>query len=164
MNTIDQSTPEKSFKLTVQYIFLIGAIIVSASIFAQAEGKPKKETIPVLVKAAFAKEFPSQKASWEKEAANYEAEFELNGTDASALYDAKGNCKALEIAIKKNELPADVLPYLKKNYPTNKITETAKITDDKKVITYEVEIKKEGKACDILFDAKGKFIKIVTGV
>ena len=61
------------------------------------------------------------------------------------------------------ELPANILEYLKKNYATNKITEAAKITDDKNVVTYEAEIGKDGKSYDVLFDFNGNFIKIVKG-
>jgi hypothetical protein len=37
------------------------------------------------------------------------------------------------------------LTYISTTYPYKKIKETAKITDDKKVITYEAEIKIDGK-------------------
>ena len=87
----------------------------------------------------------------------------MNGSDASAVYDKTGHRKALEITIKESELPANVMQYVKTNYPATKITETAKITDDKNVVTYEAEIKKNGKSHDLLFDASGKFIKIVDG-
>jgi hypothetical protein len=36
-------------------------------------------------------------------------------------------------------------------HPYKKIKETAKITDDIKVITYEAEIKIDGKDCDLIF-------------
>ena len=93
----------------------------------------------------------------------YEAEFKIKGSDASVVYDKKGHRKALELAIKTVELPANILEYLKKNYATNKITEAAKITDDKNVVTYEAEIGKDGKSYDVLFDFNGNFIKIVKG-
>ena len=48
------------------------------------------------------------------------------------------------------------LVYIKTNYPKSKITEAAKITDDKNVVTYEAEIGKDGKSYDVLFDASGK--------
>ena len=84
----------------------------------------------------------------------------MNGSDASAVYDKNGHRKAFEIDIRLTELPKASLDYLKKNYPSNKITEAAKITDDKNAVTYEAEIKKKGKSYDLLFDGNGKFIKI----
>lgn len=158
-----QKPQENNFKAIVKKVFLGLIVISTTTLFAQSEGKTKKVIVPTEVKAAFAKEFPAKKANWEMEDSNYEAEFRMNGNDASALYDTKGHQKALEIAINKEELPANVMLYLKKNYPSNKITETAKITDDKKEITYEVEIKKERKLYDVLFNSKGAFLKIVTG-
>lgn len=144
-------------------LFLAIAIALSATMLAQTETKSKKTAIPVNVKEAFSKDFPEKKAKWGKEDDGFEAEFKINGTDASAVYDKTGHRKALEIAIKTSELPANTLEYLKKNYSTNKITEAAKITDDKDVVTYEAEIGKNGKSYDVLFDANGKFIKIVEG-
>ena len=139
------------------------AIAFTATLFAQTETKSKKNDVPAVVKEAFAKEFPAKKAKWGAEDGGYEAEFKINGSDASAVYDKKGHRKALEITIKNSELPSNALEYLKKNYPTNKITEVAKITDDKDVVTYEAEIGKDGKSYDVLLDANGKFIKIEEG-
>ena len=144
-------------------IFLAIAIAFSVTMIAQSEKKIKKINLPATVNEMFKKEFPDKKAKWGMEDGDYEAEFKINGSDASAVYNSEGHRKALEIDIKKAELPAAALEYLKKNYPTNKITESAKITDDKNVVTYEAEINKDGKSYDVLLDANGKFIKIVEG-
>jgi hypothetical protein len=143
-------------------IFLAMAIAFSATLFAQTEAKEneKKVSVPSAVSGAFAKEFSGKKAKWGMEDGGYEAEFVLNGSEASAVYDKTGHRKELELEIKIAELPAEVLQYVKENYPTSKITEAAKITDDKKVVTYESEIKKNGKKNDLIFDVSGKFIKI----
>ncbi|WP_395051651.1 PepSY domain-containing protein [Flavobacterium sp.] len=146
-------------------VFLAMAIAFSATLFAQTEAKEKekKVTVPSAVSGAFAKEFPGKKAGWGMEDGGYEAEFKINGSDASAVYDKAGHRKALEVTIKTAELPANALQYVKNNHPATKITEAAKITDDKNVVTYEAEIGKDGKTYDVLFDASGKFIKIVEG-
>ncbi|WP_333599338.1 PepSY-like domain-containing protein [Flavobacterium sp.] len=144
-------------------IFLAITIALSAVVTAQTETKSKTSKIPTVVTEAFAQEFPKRKAKWSAEDGGYEAEFKINGTETSAVYDKKGHRKELESAIKTNELPANALAYLKKKYPTGKITEASKITDDKNVITYEAEIKKDGKKFDVLLDSNGKFIKIVDG-
>tara|TARA_R110000868_G_scaffold332387_1_gene593427 strand:+ start:16119 stop:16565 length:447 start_codon:yes stop_codon:yes gene_type:complete len=144
-------------------IFLVLTLAFSVTLLAQTVEKSKKGIIPSDVKTAFAKEFPNNKAKWGMEDGGYEAEFKIKGSDASAVYDKKGHRKALEVAIKTAELPINILEYLKKNYATNKITEAAKITDDKNVVTYEAEIGRDGKSYDVLFDFNGKFIKIVEG-
>ena len=144
-------------------IFLAITIAFSVTMVAQSEKKSDKINVPATVAEMFKKEFPDKKAKWGMEDGDYEAEFKINGSDASAIYDKKGHRKALEVAIKTSELPANALEYLKKNYPANKITEAAKITDDKNVVSYEAEIGKDGKSYDVLLDANGKFIKIVEG-
>ncbi|TDD95952.1 PepSY-like domain-containing protein [Flavobacterium cellulosilyticum] len=144
-------------------VFLVVAIVFSATLLAQSEENSKKIVVPTDVKAAFSKEFPNNIAKWGMEDGGYEAEFKIKGSDASAVYDKKGHRKVLEIAIKTAELPVNVLEYLKKNYASNKITEAAKITDDKNTVTYEAEIGKDGKSYDVLFNFNGKFIKIVEG-
>ena len=94
-----------------------------------------------------------------KEKDDFEAKFEFDGKDASAVYDKNGKRKAFEIAIYKSEFPTPIEEYLKKKYPKSKVLETAKITDDKNVVTFEAEIKIDGKPTDVIFDAKGTFIK-----
>ncbi|MEI7509619.1 MAG: hypothetical protein WCJ62_09165, partial [Flavobacterium sp.] len=106
-------------------IFLAIAIAFSVTMVAQSEKKSKKINVPTTVTEMFKKEFPDKKAKWGMEDGDYEAEFKINSSKASAVYDSKGHRKALEIAIKASELPASVMEYLKKSYPTNKITETA---------------------------------------
>ena len=133
------------------------AIVIAISLTMSAQ---TKSSIPDLVKNSFAKEFPKQKAKWSAEEGGFEAEFRLNGTEASAVYDKGGHRKELEVEIKTTELPANVIAYVKKNYPTAKITEASKITDDKNTVSYEAEIKKDGKSFDVLLDSTGKFIKI----
>jgi hypothetical protein len=135
------------------------ALAFTATLFAQTETKAKKNEVPLKVKEAFQKEYPSKKAKWSKENDGYEAEFNMNGSDASAVYDKNGHRTAFEIDIKTSELPKAVLDYMKKNYPSDKITEAAKTTDDKNAITYEAEIRIKGKSHDILFDANGNYIK-----
>ena len=132
---------------------LLGAMFVVS--FANAQKVSDKE-VPTVVKNTLQKSYPSAKEiKWEKEKANYEAEFEVNETDYSLLIDVSGNILETEVEIKIDELPAKAKEYVSKNYAGQKIKETAKITDSKGVVTYEAEIK--GK--DLIFDSNGNFIK-----
>jgi hypothetical protein len=76
--------------------------------------------------------------------------------EASVDYDKAGHKLAIEIEIKESELPQR-LTYISTTYPYKKIKETAKITDDIKVITYEAEIKIDGKDCDLILMLLGNF-------
>ncbi len=117
--------------------------------------------VPQVVKAAIIRDFANaEKPKWEKEGDYYEAEFELNEVETSALYDANGNLLETETEVAKSTLPAGCLAYIKTNYPKHKISETCKITDNKKTVKYEVEIKGAGKKMDIIFDDKGNFISM----
>ena len=155
--------PKNNLKGVRKIAILVMVLVFNAALFAQTETKEKKVSVPSIVSESFQKEFSNKKAKWGMEDGGYEAEFKLNGSDASAVYDKAGHRKELEIDIKITELPVTVLDYLKKNYPSNKIIEAAKITNDKNTVTYEAEIGKKGKTYDVLFDASGKFLKIVEG-
>ena len=139
-------------------VILLAAIAISS--VGCAQSKENKE-VPKVVTEAFAKEYPNTKVDWDIEEDGFEAEFKLNAKEASADYDKNGNKLATEIEITESELPASALTYLKTNYPKSKIKETAKITDSTNVVTYEAEIKIDGKNSDLLFDANGRFLKIV---
>ena len=136
-------------------LILVAAMAISA--IGCAQTKDKKE-VPKVVKEAFQKEYPNTKVKWDVEKDGYEAEFKMNGKEASADYDKAGHKLATEIAIKESELPAKVMAYITATYPNKKIKETAKITDNKNVITYEAEVKIDGKDSDLIFDASGNFL------
>ncbi|WP_188050839.1 PepSY-like domain-containing protein [Flavobacterium sp. GP15] len=137
-------------------LILVAAMAMSTVGFAQT--KDKKE-VPKVVKEAFQKEYPNTKVKWDVEKDGFEAEFKMNGKEASADYDKAGHKLATEIEISKTEFPAKALTYIATTYPNKKIKETAKITDNKNVITYEAEVKIDGKDSDLIFDASGNFLK-----
>lgn len=141
--------------------FIIFIVLISA-VFAQGIKKEPHSKIPSMVKSSFSTEYPDvKKAKWDSEDGEFEASFIVKGLAASATYDSSGHKKAFEIAIKKGELPAGVLEYVKKNYPKHKLEDTATITDDKGNVTYEVGVIKAGKVIDLIFDKSGKFVKTI---
>lgn len=127
-----------------------------ATLFAQKEEKEKKATPPAAVKAAFEKAFPgAAKTKWEKEDGNYEAGFTDKGQKMAAVYSPSGALRETEVSIKVAELPAAVLDYMKQHYKDATIQEAAKITKADGAVNYEAEVKKK----DVIFDAKGKYIR-----
>lgn len=134
-------------------ITIVIAAMITCCTYAQ---KVQKADVPSEVKNAFHKQFSTAKElKWEKEHGNFEAKFELNGIDHSAVFDAKGTLLETEVAIKTKELPGTAMQYIQKNYTGQKIKEAAKITDAKGIVTYEAEINN----IDLIFDSNGKFIK-----
>jgi uncharacterized membrane protein YkoI len=136
------------------------AVVIALLLFATLSfaQKMQEKDVPNAVKLAFQKQFPTaQKVKWEKESGNFEAEFEMDKTETSVLFDLQGNILETETEIAVNQLPKAILDYVATNYKGQKIKEAAKITDAKGVLTYEAEIK--GK--DLIFDEKGNFLKEV---
>jgi hypothetical protein len=132
-------------------LLLFVCLILGITVFAQ-----KNKQIPEAAKNAFAKSFTgATNVKWDKENADFEVDFKLDGKEMSALYDVKGNLKETEEAVSKDKLPAAALTYFNQQYKNVAIKETAKITKANKTIVYEIGVK--GK--DILFDANGKFIE-----
>lgn len=120
----------------------------------------KEAQVPELVKQSFSKVYPNIKVdAWEKEAANYEAEFHLNKVESSALFSEHGNFIELEQEIVLTDLPKAAIDYCHLNYKKYKLNEAAIITDVYKKATYEIELKKGKEKFDLLFDEKGNFIK-----
>jgi len=134
-------------------VLMTVAAMITSLTFAQ---KMQEKDVPAPVKTAFQKNFPQAKVEkWEKEGDNFEAEFELNKSEQSVLFDAQGIIIETEIEIEISQLPNGVLDYVKTNYKGQSVKEAAKITDTKGTVTYEAEI----KGRDLLFDSNGKFIK-----
>ena len=120
----------------------------------------KESEVPEIIKQSFVKKYPNTKVDgWEKEGADYEAEFHLNNVESSAIFDANGRFKELEQEIKITELPKLASDYCAKTFVGYKLEEAEKITDVASKITYEVEMKKGKEHFDAMFDDKGNFIK-----
>ena len=131
-------------------VFVTGATALSA-----CGQKLNESQIPAAVKTAFQKQYPSVKASWDKEDVNYEANFKQNGKTMSAVIDKNGTIVETETDIPVADLPKAIQDYMKKNYPGTKIEEAAKIVKANGDINYEAEVHHK----DVIFDVNGKFIK-----
>ena len=141
----------KTLVITVATLFLLGN--------AQAQ-KIKESEVPANVKEAFAKKYPGIKAEeWEKEGLDFEAEFDMNKGEYSAVFDANGMFKEEEQEIKITDLPKGIAAFCEKEFAGYKISEAARIVDASNVVTYEAELKKGKEEFDAIFDDQGKFIK-----
>lgn len=117
---------------------------------------PARIDVPTAAKATIARLYPGVKAvKWEKEDGNYEAGLTYNGKQLSLVIDAKGNVLETETTITASALPASVQEYVMKHHTGKKIKEAAEIVDASGKKTYEAQV--GGK--DLMFDAKGQFIK-----
>jgi len=118
----------------------------------------KRAEVPAVVKSALLKQYPSAtEVGWEKEKGNYEASWGgKSKEDNSVVFTPEGVFVEKVVAILISSLPPEVSVYVLRHYAGAKITEAGKVTDAQGVTTYEAEVK--GK--DLIFDEKGKFVKI----
>lgn len=131
-----------------------GCVLFSTQLMAQSI---KSSSVPAAVKNVLNQKYPTaNNVTWEKEKGNFEANWGgRSGEDMSVQFSPKGAFVEQVKAISTNELPSGIPQYVKLHYKGSKITEAGKVTDAKGATKYEVEIR--GK--DVLFDAKGNFIK-----
>src|ERR1035437_669299 len=123
--------------------------------YANAQKIDSKD-LPASVSGAFAKLYPAIKdVKWERENGNFEANFDLNKVETSAIFDPVGNLLETESEIKVSDLPKNTTDYVTKTYPGVKIKEASKIKDAKGKITFEAA----WKGMEVIFDEKGNFLK-----
>ena len=132
-------------KILILAFFAFATIVVNAQ-------KISADKIPSAVKESLAKQYPNAKLTkWDKEKADYEASFKMDGKDMSVVFDGKGMEKEVETDIKFSELPMPVQTALK----GKKVKEAAVIKKGGKTF-YEAEV--GGK--DLLFESGGKRAKM----
>ena len=136
-------------------------VVIAVALALQAQAQDvKSANVPAAVKQAFAKQFPSAKATkWEKEDANYEAEFRLGKAETSAVFAPDGAYLEMEQEMKINTLPALAQAYIKNTYGGYEIEEAAKITKADGTVLYEAEMEKGKESFDAMFDAEGRFVE-----
>lgn len=140
-----------------KHLLLIGISVMSFALFAK--DIPAGQ-IPATVMKQFNKDFPKAKdVEWELKNNVYNVDFEQGWfTDFEAWYSADGTLLRLEEDICKRKLPKAIIVAIKSNYPSFKIDDVKKITENKRV-TYKVEIEKRSYEHTLYFNEKGQIIK-----
>ncbi len=104
----------------------------------------KDEQVPPAVKDAFEKEFPDEgKAKWEKEGANYKAEFRADMKENTAVFSENGRIVEKGIEIDEDELPKAASDYITRNLGGKEAKELMKKTDAEGKLTYKAEVRDE---------------------
>lgn len=135
-------------------LFYFSALIALLFLSACVQ-KLSEADVPASVKASFNKQYPGVTAKWEKENSAYEVNFEENGKNMSAVYNADGTLAESEVSVPESDLPAAAKSYLAKNFAGKKIKEVAKITKADGSVNYEAEV----GGADQIFDQNGNFLK-----
>jgi len=145
-------------KKTIITVFL-AVFMLSCCSHEKKESSERSDAvkIPEVATKAFATQYPAAKeVKWGVEKpGEYEAEFKLDTTAMSVLYDEKGTLLETETTLKESELPLAIKENLAKDFACYKVDEIEK-TDVKGVITYEMIAEKETK--ELVFDGSGKIL------
>ena len=112
---------------------------------------------PVL--KSFIKNYSDAKATWKVDEGNYAATFKLINMPATAWFDSTGHKLKVVVEITPDQVPAIAKSYIDRNYPKAKITKAWKWTDDKKVNTFQAEIKLGTEIKNLMFTSRGDLIK-----
>ena len=143
------------FKSILVFILFCCTTIV----FSQSKDMSLTPCAPDPVLKAFIKNYGDAKAEWKVTEGNYEASFKLIGMPAIAWYDSTGYRTKYMVEIKADQLPAIARSYIERNYPKAKIMKAWKWTDDKKVSTFQAEIKLGTETKNLMFTSRGDLIK-----
>jgi hypothetical protein len=135
-------------------------ILCVASVLVHAQTVSEND-LPEPVQKKFKKMYSKvTDADWSSKDDAYTAEFLVNKAKYSISFNEKGEVVGKKEAVAIATLPQTVGPYMSKNHKGFKMKEAYKITDEKKVVTYEVHSKnKAGDEVTAIFDNKGKFVK-----
>ncbi len=142
-----------------RFIFVVILVCRMTTVFSQGKATDMTPAAPDAVLKAFIKNYGDAKATWKLKEGQYEAAFKSNGMPATAWYDSTGQRKNVVVEITTEQLPAIAKSYIERNYPKAKITKALKWTDDKKVSTFQAEIKLSAESKNLLFTARGDLIK-----
>jgi hypothetical protein len=136
-------------------------VLIAAQTFTlslAAQSKLNESSIPELVKSKFKSLYPGSKVEhWAKEEGNYVAEFDYQKKEMVLFITPEGKVIKSEARIHPSEIPADAQAYIAKHYPGKKITDAVTTKDHQGNQIYEAEVGE----LDLIFDAKGQFIKSV---
>jgi hypothetical protein len=129
------------------------------SVFSQSKEMSLTPVAPDAVLKEFIKNYGDEKVSWKESEGIYEGSFKLIGMPATVWYDSTGHRMKVVTDIKADQLPSIALSYMERNYPKAKIVRAQKWTDDKKVSTFQAEIKLATETKSLMFTSRGDLIK-----
>ena len=142
-----------------RFIFVSILFCCVTMVFAQNTEMSLTPVAPDAVLKGFIRDYGDAKVTWKGMEENYEGAFKLNGMPATVWYDSTGHRMKIVVDIKAEQLPAIALSYIERNYPKAKIVRAQKWTDDKKVSTFQADIKSGTETKSLMFTSRGDLIK-----
>ncbi len=137
---------------------LLMMILCVAAAFVHAQTVSEND-LPEPITKKFKKAYAKvTDAEWTLKEEVYTAEFLVNKAKYSVSYNEKGEVVGKKEAVAIATLPPSIATYIKKNHKGFRMKESYKITDEKKVISYEIHCKnKDNEEVTVAFDKGGKF-------
>jgi hypothetical protein len=179
---IFSQTKENVFDFEIKEVILIKNIIMKTSfknlfllffIFfglvsqAQNDGASRIErNVPLVVIESFNTVFSAKDPVWftryqgkNNQELVYVAKFILGNRYCKSVYDFNGNQIVFAATVDYLEIPEGARNYMKEKYPSFPIIEALMVTDNKKVVTYEIGIYIDNQYVIQVFSNDGDFIK-----
>ncbi len=137
------------------FVLLIGLFFIFSC------KSPNTTKVPEQVQKQLKTLYPkAEEVEWDKEDANFEANFEVDDVEMSVIFDAKGKVVETETEIEKDALPVAVQDALAEDFSGYDIEEAAKIERDGKT-TFEAQVEKDETKLDAIYNADGTLLKKV---
>lgn len=146
------------FSLFVVFTFFNA---MSLNIYAQ-EKKISKEEVPSVIMKTFHNMYPKAEIKGTSvETENGKKYYELETVEGKKhrdlLFTKDGTVQENEETIEDSELPVEVMKTLNNKYKGFEIKKAEKVTSHNKV-SYELHMKNEEKAYELVFNSKGKLL------
>lgn len=140
--------------LTVLLVALFSVFVISCN--------QQQVNIPEKVQASFEELFPTAtEVEWEMEDENeWEAEFEVDGKEASACFTIEGEW--IETEYELESLPETIETILMETYPGFEIDEI-EIVESPDFNGYEVELKKGEEELEVMVTNEGEVLEVEIG-
>ena len=138
-------------------VLLVATMLISIMGYSQMISAEK---VPPAVKEAFAKKFPGATfVKYEMENKDYEVTFKLKAIGMSANFNSSGGWLETETIMIESDLPKEVLTSAATNFVGFMISEITKVEGPNKVLTYEMDLKKDKTGYEVKFSPKGEILK-----
>ncbi|MCO6492237.1 MAG: PepSY-like domain-containing protein [Phaeodactylibacter sp.] len=137
-----------------RFALLAALAVFSSTLYAQ-------DDVPPTVKEAFAARFAGAGfAEWEDpEDGVYEVDFELDGKDMMAKFDANGNWVETETEITETDLPEAVWQAITSQYAGYKIDKVETEATPERPLAYKIKLEQDDKKVKVTFSADGEVLK-----
>ncbi|RLD83016.1 MAG: hypothetical protein DRJ10_04335 [Bacteroidetes bacterium] len=131
-------------------------IVIVLFIFSSCNEKE----VPEEIKAQFLEMEPlAQDIEWLINKGLYKTYYTINKCKKTSYFDKKGNWLETETEITKEELAPAIIEVLNNQFFEYTIKDIELVETFDRQILYEVDLQKDGKKYDILFDESGKILR-----